>query len=210
MEMYILLAIFIPTHYFFKPDYYLTLEFYDQVNPLNSMYIAKYSQNGAFELAINMGNSKVDYFNEHIAFDSIGNLYVASSFCNNTLYFNEIPYLSKRNAFIPSGTISENFILKFGFESLNVNEDYSKTSFSIYPNPTSEAIKISYMMDKSGESSIMLYNELGELIKVLACGYLESGNHEENFDLSDIPSGAYMVIIKSGSGAQSERISIIK
>ena len=66
------------------------------------------------------------------------------------------------------------------------------------------------MIDKSGESSIMLYNELGELIKVLACGYLESGNHEENFDLSDIPSGAYRIIIKTGTEIQSNGVSIVR
>ena len=74
-------------------------------------------------------------------------------------------------------------------------ENYSD-KISVYPNPALNYINVDYKeIDSQNEAvQIFLYNELGNQVKVKNV----NDRSAESIDVSDLPSGAYFLVVKQG------------
>ncbi len=76
---------------------------------------------------------------------------------------------------------------------VSVEDDFNiSTSFEIsqnYPNPFNPSTVINYTIPTSGNLRIQIFNELGELIKVVKEDFVQIGNYTEQINMDGYPSG---------------------
>ncbi len=84
---------------------------------------------------------------------------------------------------------------------INEGTENKLGGFSVYPNPTSNNINISFKQNNLINFSIEIFNSLGEKM------YLKNDvTNSETIDLSKYMSGIYMITIKNNSGMWSQKI----
>jgi uncharacterized delta-60 repeat protein len=81
-----------------------------------------------------------------------------------------------------------------------VKTEDSNFTFNIFPNPSSQFIHVKFDSKKSKEIEIMVYNELGQLLRKI----VSEGNHLIKIDISDLPSGRYFLLLKGDEGHSSK------
>lgn len=79
----------------------------------------------------------------------------------------------------------------------------SEISFSVFPNPASEAINISNMSIDEGTISLVHMN--GQLVQ-----QSEISNKEEVFNISELQKGLYVIMISDRSGILDKKKIIIQ
>jgi hypothetical protein len=90
------------------------------------------------------------------------------------------------------------------------NSPTGNSSPALYPNPTKGSTSISYFLDAPSRVTIEIYNPLGEKLRTLVDANQDSGNHEQEFDLSGLPSGLYLLRIELNGETQMRKIELIK
>jgi photosystem II stability/assembly factor-like uncharacterized protein len=93
------------------------------------------------------------------------------------------------------------------------NSNKTPTSFALYqnyPNPFNPNTKISYTIPIASNIRIIVYNSLGQTVKVLENGFKIAGNYSINFDASNLPSGIYLYKLEAGQFSQVKKMSLIK
>jgi hypothetical protein len=79
-----------------------------------------------------------------------------------------------------------------------------------YPNPFNPATTISYSLPSASNVKIVIYNTLGQSIKVLENGYRSAGNYSVNFNASDLPSGIYFYRLEAGLFSHVMKMMLLK
>jgi photosystem II stability/assembly factor-like uncharacterized protein len=92
--------------------------------------------------------------------------------------------------------------------SFNSPEKYSLEQN--YPNPFNPSTTISYSISLSSKVKIIVYNTLGQSIKVLENGFKNAGNYSANFNAADLPSGIYFYRFEAGKFSQVKKMILIK
>ena len=82
--------------------------------------------------------------------------------------------------------------------------------FQNYPNPFNPTTKIRYSVEKEGHVKLIVYNTLGQSIKVLENTIKPAGNYSTNFNASNLPSGIYFYKLEAGQFTQVKKMMIIK
>lgn len=80
----------------------------------------------------------------------------------------------------------------------------------MYPNPTTGMVNLAIGNNERQQVSVELYDGMGRMVKPLFKGLLEKGSHTLTFDLSQLPSGIYMLRATNGITATVERILTIQ
>jgi hypothetical protein len=83
------------------------------------------------------------------------------------------------------------------------------TSQEVYPNPFSDQLNISYEVRPSdgAQVDILLYAVTGQQQNpVLFSGFQEQGHHHFTFNAQHLPGGTYILEIRNGQEAQSQRL----
>lgn len=84
----------------------------------------------------------------------------------------------------------------------NVNPEIK---ISVFPNPANDQITLQYYLSKSSLVEISIQDIAGKEIKhLMKCGQI-NGNYSFNFNVKDMPSGVYNVVVKSASGNLVEK-----
>ncbi len=89
-------------------------------------------------------------------------------------------------------------------EDLTIDAEYP------YPNPVSNTISTTLDVFEAGNVSALLYDASGRLIKELYNEQLAFGTYELKFNLSDVSSGVYQLIITKGSEAVVYPVSVVR
>jgi hypothetical protein len=71
-----------------------------------------------------------------------------------------------------------------------------------YPNPTNGFVNVPYTTDKYGKVTFEVYNALGQKIDKIE-KYAEAGKNVFSYDLTKLPSGAYLIIGINSEGKQA-------
>jgi hypothetical protein len=79
-----------------------------------------------------------------------------------------------------------------------------------YPNPFNPATVISYSLLLASSIKLIIFNSLGQTIKVLENGYKNAGNYSINFNASDLPSGIYFYKLEAGQFTQVKKMILMK
>lgn len=84
-----------------------------------------------------------------------------------------------------------------------------------YPNPFIGLTTIPFILTRSGEASIEVFDLLGNRLVTLLNGQMQAGNHMVSWDGKDRygrqqPGGVYLYILKTDDGMQSKRMVLIR
>jgi hypothetical protein len=79
-----------------------------------------------------------------------------------------------------------------------------------YPNPFNPSTVISYSLPQASYIKLIIYNTLGQTIKVLENGFRNAGNYSINFNLANLPSGIYFYRLEAGQYTQVKKMILIK
>jgi hypothetical protein len=80
-------------------------------------------------------------------------------------------------------------------------------SISLYPNPASDMITVRASLERDSYSSLKLYGERGELVKMFFEDELRTkGIFNMSVSLGDIPSGAYFLAFDDGKAVRSVKV----
>ncbi len=84
---------------------------------------------------------------------------------------------------------------------VDVNAPDEFTLYQNYPNPFNPTTTIEYSLPEKSDVTISIYSAIGELVKTLVNGTIESGYHKITFNAADLTSGTYIYQIKAvGNG----------
>lgn len=86
----------------------------------------------------------------------------------------------------------------------------SVTINSIYPNPASSTVSLSYSLDKSEFVRIELFTPTGESAQVISDGFQSQGSHQIQFDAAQLAQGAYYLQVITAAGSASALTEIIR
>lgn len=82
--------------------------------------------------------------------------------------------------------------------------------FNNYPNPFNPTTRIKFTVSKRSEIKLIVYNLLGQEIQILFNGLIGSGEHEIEFDGSNLSSGTYIFRLVTSEGIYSKKMLLIK
>jgi len=91
--------------------------------------------------------------------------------------------------------------------SANRSPDYN---FNIYPNPFNPSATIDYDIPRASNTTIVMYNTLGEEVARLVDGYEYSGHHNVVWTPKNVSSGVYICRMSADSYARSEKVVLLK
>ncbi len=78
------------------------------------------------------------------------------------------------------------------------------------PNPFAPVTTIHFGTPQEDVVSLVVYNEMGEVVQTLVNQVLTAGEHTAVFDATNLPAGAYYYTLKAGSFVQTQRMSLQK
>ena len=86
-----------------------------------------------------------------------------------------------------------------GIEDILNQTPKTYTLMQNYPNPFNPATSIVYGLPHPGQVKVVLYNALGQQVKVIFDGYKEAGYYKLQFNASALSSGVYFYRIQADS-----------
>lgn len=79
-------------------------------------------------------------------------------------------------------------------------------SMEVYPNPTQGDVIVNMDLTETIEAELRVVDLTGKTIQVQNLGQLNSGNHNFEVSMKNIPSGIYYVELVSETGIQTEKV----
>jgi hypothetical protein len=72
------------------------------------------------------------------------------------------------------------------------------------PNPFSQTSTINYSLPQESVVSLIVYNQLGQVVQTLVNSVVSAGPHQALFDGSQLPAGTYYYTLKAGNFVQTQ------
>ncbi len=79
-----------------------------------------------------------------------------------------------------------------------------------YPNPFNPTTKIEFTLPADGITKLVVYNILGQQVKVLLNEYMQAGSYSTPFNGSNLSSGIYFYKLQSNNQMQIKKMLLIK
>jgi hypothetical protein len=80
-----------------------------------------------------------------------------------------------------------------------------------YPNPFNPTTTIGFTLQKSGHTTLKVYDAIGREVAVLVNEMLVSGvHHNRIFEAHNLSSGMYFVRLQSGNNSQVRKLIVSK
>jgi hypothetical protein len=78
------------------------------------------------------------------------------------------------------------------------------------PNPASRQATLRFSVPAATSVRIGVYDLLGRQVATVADGRREAGRHEQQMDLSGLPSGTYFLRLRVGDEVQSQKLTVLR
>ncbi len=92
---------------------------------------------------------------------------------------------------------------------VSINEPIVDNTFEIYPNPCNGVVTIKVQSVQNQDCTVEIYNSLGSLI-VTKDDILSDGSLINHIDLTAVPSGTYVVVLRNGDNSMKRKVLVIK
>ena len=129
----------------------------------------------------------------HAPFASLST--IAPTTVSLSAYRGKTIYLAWVNTYTEGSVLSVDNIMVTSNGMLSAEEVRDRSASSVYPNPATDSFEIG---NSSDVLSVAMYDALGKMVK-------KYGN-QEKYDVSDLGSGVYRVVIKRNSGTETKTI----
>ena len=117
------------------------------------------------------------------------------------------------NGTILSSDVNPNFgseaIDNFGADAAVSIDDLTINNIAIYPNPVNNNANIDFTLTESSIVNVSIVNVLGETVKNNEYN-LVSGNHQIDFDVTNISTGVYFIQLDINGQTTTQKITIAK
>ena len=131
---------------------------------------------------------------------------------NDSLYVWMIVYGRDEHLYMGITILSEEFI------DTDVNTEYLPDKFALfqgYPNPFNPITTINFSIPESGFVTLVIYNIMGQKVRELVDGNVQTGAHSVVWDGKDdsgetVSSGVYISRLKSGKNVTASRMLLMK
>jgi len=134
-----------------------------------------------------------------------------------------VPVITIKGSRIADLTTDIRFVINPESHFCNYKGDRIETSFTLpiitstgsilganYPNPFRNQTTINFSLPAESKVNISLYNQQGQLVKVIADGFENAGNHSINFESNGLEPGIFYYTLKTmGSSAVNETKKMI-
>jgi len=108
-----------------------------------------------------------------------------------------------------TGSLQQSLYLVGGLAG--VEENGSIREFSLYPNPATSSVTLSFNLDKSSTLETSVYDVTGKQVQSAVSTDAASGANSINLDVAALPAGIYVAQIRSnGSIAATRRFVVTK
>jgi hypothetical protein len=101
----------------------------------------------------------------------------------------------------------------FKYSSIVEADVNSPSVFSLnqnYPNPFNPSTIISYSLPQASNVKLIVYNAIGQPVRVLENGFKNSGTYNVTFNASELSSGIYFCKIEAGQFSQIRKMMLLK
>lgn len=96
-------------------------------------------------------------------------------------------------------------------ESIEVRMDEALSLSAPAPNPATGPTRVSFAVKESAETTITVYNVLGQRVKTLYQGTPQAGETATlTFDANSLSSGMYFVRIRANGKVESQRLTVVQ
>jgi hypothetical protein len=137
---------------------------------------------------------------------------------NTPKYLGTVEFLADNKLkFIPSNNMTgvTNEIPYNGsdYERTAVGETIAPYVYTLnqnYPNPFNPTTKITFSLRKAANTTLTVYNMLGQKVATPFAGKLSAGKHEINFDASNLSNGVYFYKLESGENKSMKKMLLMK
>ncbi|MFY0684946.1 MAG: T9SS type A sorting domain-containing protein [Balneola sp.] len=111
--------------------------------------------------------------------------------------------------------MEERFVVKVVPESLLDNESNDELPSSVelyqnYPNPFNPTTTLSFYMPEDGNVKLSVFNIVGQPVAVLIQETMSKGEHNLEWDASDMPSGIYIYQLEIGANIMTRKMTLVK
>ena len=111
------------------------------------------------------------------------------------------------------GSVNYSNVVTIALEPVISAEDGVNNKFELqqnYPNPFNPTTRINFSIPESNNVTIKVYNILGEHVTTLIDKRLAAGNHEVNFDATNLANGIYFYQLTAGSYTVTKKMLLMK
>ena len=79
-----------------------------------------------------------------------------------------------------------------------------------YPNPFNPSTEITFSLPQAGQTTLRVFNLLGQEVATLVNEYRNAGTHRVTFDAQNLPTGMYVYRLESGAFSTARRMMLSK
>lgn len=97
-----------------------------------------------------------------------------------------------------------------GYNNLNHALPQRFGLYQNFPNPFNPSTQIIYQVPEEGRVSLVVYNVLGQEVKVLVDAIESAGQHYVTFDGTGIPSGIYFYRLQAGTLSEAKKALLMR
>jgi len=161
-----------------------------------------YGNNQLYEETHNLPDNECFVFS---IFDSYGD----GICCDYGTGFFEIE--SGGNVILSGGAFTDKDVRPFlTAAAVGIEENALETSLSIYPNPTNDNANINFSLTDAQNVTIEVYNVVGAVVMSLDLEKVQSGDHIEVLDFSNMNAGLYYIKIVAGNMTATNKLTVNK
>ena len=82
----------------------------------------------------------------------------------------------------------------------------NQISYSIFPNPTAEALNVAFELESPEQVRLELHTADGRFLRVLSDERRAAGSHVVRQYVGDLPAGAYLLVLQFGAARMVEQV----
>ncbi|MBT8382187.1 MAG: T9SS type A sorting domain-containing protein [Ignavibacteria bacterium] len=164
-----------------------------------------------------IGNTGLGKLTNSIAFDDNLDLYGIIGAQSDVADFISIDISSGAGTIVGSVGFKSIFGLAFSESGVTSVEDDGNSSVPSdyalrqnYPNPFNPSTIINFVLPEKSFVDLRVYNILGKEVKTLVLEEKPTGNHEVQFNASNLPSGVYLYKLKAGKFSETKKMILVK
>ncbi len=110
--------------------------------------------------------------------------------------FYQVVYGTNSTAFT-GGDFADKDVNEITYDVVGIEEQNTINNVKVYPNPASDNLNVSFMLNYKASVSITVYDMLGKTLMKDNMGTQASGLVSASFDISNLQSGMYLVKVQA-------------
>ena len=101
-----------------------------------------------------------------------------------------------------------NNLVSFAQTPTTVEVKKNNFQLSIFPNPVSETLSVSYYLPQNSDVTFDIYNMLGAKVKTIVFEKQTQGKHESPLDFDNLSNGVYFLKITSAGSSEIVKLNV--